>query len=281
MILTPETIKQTLRGLGVGADKWLGQHFLIDATVLGAMSDTAASLRRSDTTLVEIGPGLGVLTSELLALGNPLIAIEKDPVLAQALPRMVVPHDAFTVLTGDALQLLTADERFSALTDWLVVANIPYAITSPLLRQLVYHTNPPREIVVLVQKEAAERICAAPGSSKRGFLSVMLQLRTTCEIIQHVPRTAFWPQPRVESAILRLTRRETAYAIDDMTWFVQVLTYGFASKRKKLSNTLAAGLRCLPADITHALAKKGIDSNRRAETLTIEEWIMVSEVFKR
>ncbi|HEY1074784.1 MAG TPA: rRNA adenine dimethyltransferase family protein [Patescibacteria group bacterium] len=306
MILTPEQIKLRLKKLGVGADKYLGQHFLIDQSVLDTIYETGQTFLCSCDTIVEVGPGLGVLTEELLNLaGGLVVAVEKDPVFATHLKPFLNVEEELQVVQGDVLQVLDRNEHFpfvsevkidkgsvsivnpleikdSALApceehkanpEWVVIANIPYAITSPLLRKLVYRQNPPHDILVLVQKEAAERITAKPGDRNRGLLTVLIEVMAESTIVQNVPPHSFWPAPEVDSSLLHLKLRPQAVVpIQERKQFEKVVIAGFSQKRKQLANSLAGGLGIKTSQSRELLERAGIDPLRRAETLTLKEW---------
>lgn len=274
-MLTPDLVKFRLKQLGVPADKWLGQHFLIDANVLAKIKEVSGGFVGEDDTIVEVGPGLGVLTDSLLDwFDRPVVAVEMDPVLAQSLS----PHDRLTLLQGDILDKLDRDTFFKNLETWVVVANIPYAITSPLVRKLLHRPNPPHDCLLLVQKELAERICAKPGNSDRGLLTVQVELMAEAEMVAQVPPSSFWPEPKVDSALLHLKLRPNPLvAPETMPAVLRMVTAGFSAKRKQLANSLAGGLGKSTEDVRIILKNAKIDPMRRAETLTIHEWLEIAQ----
>ncbi len=297
MILTSEQIKIRLKKLGIHPDKWLGQHFLIDQEVLDDIMATAEQWLEPGATILEVGPGLGVLTSELVHLPNKIISVEKDPVLAQHLAEFLGNPENLEVVQGDILRLLDdthvisseardpASDRFTEFLayarndSWHVIANIPYAISSPLLRLLTALPHPPHHILVLVQKEMAERVCAKSGNAERGLLTVLLEIMAESRIIRTVSPSTFWPPPKVESALLELTTRSQPLVPNNkMKAVTRLAIMGFAAKRKQLSNSLAGGLGISQADVRQKLAATGIDPSRRAETLSVEEWLKLTEV---
>lgn len=297
MVLTPEEIKARLQSLNLAPDKFLGQHFLIDDGVLSAMRAKATQL--APELIVEIGPGLGVLTEELIKIA-PTIAVERDPVLAKNLLSLL-PKEThrgnLTVIGGNILEVLDTNPTWpfkfqSGLyspmifagamgidgdahtwprVPWTVVANIPYAITSPLIRKLLGCAVPPSDLVLLVQKEVAERICAKPGSAKRGLLTLIVETMGEATTTQTVPRTAFWPVPEVAGAILHI---HVAPKYDHATRqaVLRLAAIGFSGKRKQLKNSLASGLGLKPSEVTPSLLGLGIDPTRRSETLNLDEW---------
>jgi 16S rRNA (adenine1518-N6/adenine1519-N6)-dimethyltransferase len=312
MILTPDQIKHRLKSLGVRPDKYLGQHFLIDESVLATIQNRLEGFLQEGEKdiVVEVGPGLGVLTQVLANTAPHVVTIEKDPVFAQAIGGFIAKPN-LTVIQGDVLGLLDTSpgfplrfdiNRFSSVPqkeaifstidesicfdnpgadfDWLFVANIPYAITSPLLRKLVMLENPPRHILILVQKEMAERVTAQPGDSRRGRLTVELELIGQSEIIAIVPPQAFWPAPNVESALLHIDLRypPTGLSAQERKELLRVVSAGFSSKRKKLANSLAGSLGKKASEVAELLTTLGINPDRRAETLTLEEWISLAKI---
>lgn len=317
MVLSSHQIQSRLTTLGVSADKFLGQHFLIDQGVLSAIVQTAVSMNRgSEKTIfrsrlpshdniifLEIGPGLGVLTEELVKM-SPTIAVERDPVLAKSLP-MALNATNLTVIQGNILEVLDTNKDFplkfqSGLyspivapgamqsdgdayvfprKSWAVVANIPYGITSPLIRKLLECPVPPEFMVLMVQKEVAERICAPAGDSSRGLLTLMVQTMGNAQIVQTVPKTAFWPQPEVASAVIRI---EVAPKFDEKTReaIFKLAQHAFAGKRKQLANALSAGLHKKPQEIKNVLDSFGLDSTLRAEAVTLEDWAMLAKNYQ-
>ncbi len=312
MILMPEQIKQRLKNLGVGPDKYLGQHFLINQTVLDAIRDKVRELKRDDNDLVvEVGPGLGVLTALLTEEMAHVIAIEKDPIFAQALgPFINQPH--LTSIQGDALRILETnpgfplrfnrenlgnihqlDDKLKEIDDsicmdnpgrdmdWLFVANIPYAITSPLLRKLIELETPPRHIVVLMQKEVAERLMAQPGDSARGLLTIQVEVAAKTSIIMPVPPSSFWPEPKVDSVLVHIELDAGLSLWDEeREHFFKIVAAGFSQKRKQIHNSLSATLGIPSDEMKQILQKATIDPNRRAETLTLTEWHTLSKALQ-
>jgi 16S rRNA (adenine1518-N6/adenine1519-N6)-dimethyltransferase len=273
MVLTPEQIKSRLRKLHISPDKWLGQHFLVDPAVYHLILATTRQFLSKKDTILEVGSGLGTLTDELVKLGNSVISIEKDPVLAQNLTLFLNQPKNLSIIQGDVLKELGINPVFQGFESWAVVANIPYAISSPLIRSLLYRENRPRAILVLVQKEMAERIVAKAGSSSRGVLTVETEIMARGTMIEVVPPSAFWPAPKVESALLLLTSRNKPLVPDhEIQEILKLVRSGFSGKRKQLANSLSGALQRDKAEITSVLTKTGISPERRAETLTIEEW---------
>lgn len=244
--------------------KSLGQHWLRDEDSLNAMAK-AADVQSSDTIL-EIGPGLGTLTKVLLERANQVIAVEFDQILANQLPQRL-PSDKLQVITHDILSL-----DFTELPDrYKVVANIPYYLTSNLIRVISETPNPPEVAVLLVQKEVAQRVTALP--SAMSLLSVSAQYYWEVSLGQAVPAELFTPPPKVDSQILVLQRRIKPLFDDvEPKQFFRVVKAGFAQRRKTLLNSLSAGLRIERTAAMTACESVGIDPKRRAQTLSLEEW---------
>jgi len=267
--------KRTLRHLDIKARKRLGQHFLVDEKVLGAII-AAAELSPSDVVL-EIGPGLGILTRELAKQAGRVIAIELDDKLAALLRESLAPLPNVTILNEDVLHIDPAT-LFATPTPYKVVANLPYYITSPVLRHFLEASIKPETMLVMVQKEVAEAIVAEPG--RRSVLSISIQFYGKPEIVSYVPAQAFYPAPAVESAILRIdVYPQPAVAVADERSFFEMVRAGFAAARKQIANSLAQGLRLPKAEVTALLEKAAISPQRRAETLTLEEWARLWQVF--
>jgi 16S rRNA (adenine1518-N6/adenine1519-N6)-dimethyltransferase len=246
----------------------LSQNFLTDPEALDTIV-AAAELSPGDR-VVEVGPGLGVLTRRLLAAGASVLAVELDPRLADYLRRELTGVDGFELIEADALSLHSR-ELFPG-EPIKLVANIPYHITSPLLHAFLEGERPPDVTVLLVQLEVAERVAAPPG--QMGYLSVFAQNVASAEVVARVPARAFEPTPAVDSAVLRLRRRpEPAVPAGDARQsFYRVVQAGFRQRRKQVHNSLSRELPVDRAAVEAALAACGVDPDRRPQTLTIDEW---------
>jgi 16S rRNA (adenine1518-N6/adenine1519-N6)-dimethyltransferase len=253
--------------------KSLSQNFLTDPEALDAIV-AAAELQPGDR-VVEIGPGLGVLTRRLLAAGASVLAVELDPRLAEYLRRELYGVDRFELIEADALDLHPR-EMFPN-QPFKVVANIPYHITSPLLHAFLEGERPPELTVLLVQLEVAERVAAPPG--QMSYLSVFAQNVAEVEVVARVPAAAFEPAPAVDSAVLRLRRRpEPTVAVGDARPpFYRVVQAGFRQRRKQVHNGLS---RELPVDreaVISALGRCGVTPERRPQTLSVSEWACLAD----
>jgi 16S rRNA (adenine1518-N6/adenine1519-N6)-dimethyltransferase len=265
--LPPLNAAAILRAHGLRADKSLGQNFLQDPYALEKIT-TAAEILPTDTVL-EVGPGLGALTRHLAVAARQVIAVELDGRLLPALRETISGYPNIEIIHGDMLKLSPAE--IIPATDYLVVANIPYYITSALLRRLLETTPRPRRVVLTVQKEVAERICAAPGDLS--LLALSVQVYGQPRVVGIVPAGAFFPAPKVDSAIVRIDLSPAPFIPYTLLEpFFSLAKAGFSQKRKTLRNSLSAGMRKSPAEIEETLRAAGIDPQRRAETLSLEEW---------
>ena len=269
---TPGQLRRLMGAERLRPRKSLSQNFLTDPEALDAIVE-AAELQPGDR-VVEVGPGLGVLTRRLLAAGASVLAVEVDARLAEYLRRELYGATGFELIEADALSLHPR-EMFPG-ESFKVVANIPYHITSPLLHAFLEGDRPPELIVLLVQLEVAERVAAPPG--KMSYLSVFAQNAATAEVVARVPASAFEPAPAVDSAVLRLRRRaDPAVPVGDAREpFYRVVQAGFRQRRKQVHNGLS---RELPVDrdaVEAALQVCGVTPDRRPQTLTVDEWACLS-----
>lgn len=246
------------------AKKSLGQHWLYDQAALGAMCQ-AADIQPSDSVL-EIGPGLGTLTELLAGQARQVTAVEFDEQLARDLPRRVAA-DNLQVVSQDILSF-----DFTGLpADYKLVANIPYYLTSNLIRVISETPNPPAVAVLLIQKEVAERVAAEPGAMS--LLSVTAQFYWEVSLGRVVSAELFDPAPKVDSQVLIMKRRPTPLYPDvDTKKFFRLAKAGFAQRRKTLLNSLGAGLHLGREDAQALLEAAGIEPARRAQTLSLDEW---------
>ena len=260
--------KSQLHRLGARAKKGLGQHFLIDRSVLDRII-SAAELVSSDT-VIEIGPGLGILTEELLKEAGKVIAIEVDSKLASSLEKKLSKSPRLTVLNADVLQL-DPRELLESQRNYKVVANLPYYIAAPILRHFLEASLKPSLMVVMVQKEVGQSIAAAPGDMS--ILGISVQLYGKPTIVDYVPAQSFYPQPKVDSAIVRIdVYPKPAVDVADIEGFFEIVKAGFSAPRKQIRNSLALGLQLTSAEVVELLEQAGITPQRRPETLSLGEW---------
>lgn len=285
--LVPGQVRAALRTLHLSPSRGMGQHFLIDAQVLERIVATA-NLTSNDI-VVEVGPGLGVLTWELVRRAGRVIAVELDKRLAarlrdefgagagkQEMASLDIRQANVLDLPPASILHQATDETPRGNLSYKVVANLPYAITSPVLRHFLEQEPKPQIMVVLVQWEVAQRITAQPGNLS--LLAHAIQMYAEPAIVGRVASSSFLPEPAVDTAIVHLqTRAEPAVAVDNITTLFRIIKAGFLHPRKKLSNGLPGGLaamgHALPREQTvAALHQASVSPDRRAETLTLEEW---------
>jgi len=256
-----------LKRFGLRADKSLGQNFLQDSSALEKIA-LAAEIQAEDSVL-EIGPGLGSLTRYLALAAREVIALELDSDLVPPLRAVLKPYPNVRVVQGDILK--TDVSTLIHKKDYLVAANIPYYITSAIMRHLLESDPTPRRIVLTIQKEVAERVCAAPGDLS--LLALSVQVYGKPSIAAVIPASAFHPAPKVASAILRVDiYPEPLIPRETLPTFFKLTKAGFSQKRKTLRNSLSSGLHIKPQEAEALLKSANIDPMRRAETLSIEEW---------
>jgi 16S rRNA (adenine1518-N6/adenine1519-N6)-dimethyltransferase len=246
------------------AKKSLGQHWLNDESALEAIAE-AAEIKSTDTIL-EIGPGLGSLTHHLVKQAAHVIAVEVDQALVTSLP-IRVPAKNLKVVQADILKF----DLNELPVGYKVVANIPYYLTSNLLRVLAESSNPPSAMVLLVQKEVAQRVCAEPG--QMSLLSVSVQLYYDAQLGVVVPAKLFIPPPKVDSQVVILRRHPKPLfkGLDNQIFF-QIIKAGFSGRRKKLRSSLAAGLHIPKGQADELLKSAKIDGNLRAQNLSLNDW---------
>ncbi|HSG42513.1 MAG TPA: 16S rRNA (adenine(1518)-N(6)/adenine(1519)-N(6))-dimethyltransferase RsmA [Anaerolineales bacterium] len=273
--IPPLNVSALLKQYGLRANKKLGQNFLQDPFALEAVV-SAAEIKPTDTVL-EIGPGLGSLTCYLAASAKQVVTVEIDKKLLPALRDVTSAYENINIIHGDVLQL--SPEDLIQESNYLVVANIPYYITSAILRHLLESKCKPRRIVLTIQKEVAARICAEPGDMS--LLALSVQIYGKPHIAKHIPTGAFFPAPNVDSAILTIDIYPSPLIKPEtLDIFFKLIKAGFRQKRKTLRNSLSSGLQMSPQKSEVLLMSANIDPRRRAETLGIEEWQTLCNLYK-
>ena len=265
--IPPLNAEAALKRFNLHADKSLGQNFLQDHAVLEKIALTADI--QDDDAVLEIGPGLGNLTRYLSVSAREVIAVELDSQLLAPLEAVLAPYKNVRIVHGDILK--TRISELIHKPDYLVAANIPYYITSALIRHLLESEIKPRRVVLTIQKEVAERICAKAGDLS--LLALSVQVYGKPAITARIPAGAFHPAPKVDSAILRIDiYKEPLIPHELLKTFFKFIKAGFSQKRKTLRNALSSGLHISPKEAEALLTSAGVDHMRRAETLNIEEW---------
>jgi 16S rRNA (adenine1518-N6/adenine1519-N6)-dimethyltransferase len=270
------TLKRLLERHGIFPNKGLGQHLLISRRALNAV--VAAADLTPDDSVLEVGAGPGVLTRELAQRARRVVAVELDRAVLPVLRETTAGLTNVEIIPRNLLEV--APEEVFGDAPYKLVANLPYYITSLILRYLLESANPPRVLVVMVQREVAERLVAGPG--EMSLLALSVQFYGTPRIVAYVPATAFYPPPKVDSAVVRVDLHPAppldAAARDR---FFELIHAGFAEKRKQLHNSLARHLSDPRETVDRWLAEAGIDPMRRPQTLSLEEWLRLSRIAAR
>jgi 16S rRNA (adenine1518-N6/adenine1519-N6)-dimethyltransferase len=266
--LSHNKVQRQLKGAGLKARKRLGQNFLVDDTIRDRIVE-AAAISNADT-LLEIGPGLGVLTEKLAGLARSVVAVELDENLVKRLQNKLAGIATLRIVHADILKVdlmaLMGQEA-----QYKVVANIPYYITSPILRYFMQNELKSELMVIMMQEEVAEDVTAGPDHMT--FLSVSMHLFSRPEVVFKVKADSFYPRPKVDSAVVRFNMlKKPAVPVTDVEGFLQFVHAGFAAPRKQMRNSLAIGLKIEVEQALRLLEKADIDPQRRPETLTLNEW---------
>ncbi|MER2114575.1 MAG: 16S rRNA (adenine(1518)-N(6)/adenine(1519)-N(6))-dimethyltransferase RsmA [Solibacillus isronensis] len=276
-IATPVRTKEILEKYGFSFKKSLGQNFLIDPNILRNIVSHANLTENSGA--IEVGPGIGALTEHLAREAKKVVSFEIDQRLLPVLEDTLSPYDNVKIVHSDILKADVAqviEEEMPGIEDIMVVANLPYYVTTPILMKLLNDRLPIRGFVVMMQKEVADRITAKPGTKAYGSLSIAIQYYVTAEISMVVPKTVFMPQPNVDSAVIRLIKHENPpVKVIDEDFLFEVSRASFAQRRKTILNNLQNGLvngKQNKELILQALEEAGIEPSRRGETLSIQEF---------
>ncbi len=272
--IPPVNAAQLLKQYGLWATKGLSQNFLQDPFALEQIA-AAADIRKSDVVL-EIGAGLGSLTRYLSVLAQEVVAVELDRKLTPVLRTLLKPYRNTRLVEGDILEL--SPSQLALAEGYIVAANIPYNITSAILRHLLESEPKPRRMVLTVQMEVAGRICSKPPHMS--LLSLSVQVYGSPAIVARIPAGSFFPVPKVDSAVVRIDLYpEPVIPRKLLPVFFQLIKACFSQKRKTLRNALSAGGRISTADAKSLLLQAGVDPQRRAETLSLDEWGVLTQAW--
>lgn len=270
-----KNIPQLLQRYNVHPKRGLGQNFLVDD--LAAQQIVKYAALNKDDIILEIGPGLGNITRLLSLVARSVIAVELDGRLIPILNSLLEPYKNIQLIHSDILKVDIG--KVVEGREYLVVANIPYNITSILIRHLLESNHQPRRLVLTIQKEVAERICTGPG--KMSILALSVQVYGKPQLQAVLPNRSFYPPPKVDSAILTVDMYPKSIIPSQlMDTFFRLVKSGFSQKRKTLRNSLSAGLKMSPGEVEKKLAHSGIDPMRRAETLDFNEWEKLCRAFQ-
>lgn len=276
-IATPLRTQEIMAKHGLTVKKSLGQNFLIDPNILRKIVGKANLTKQS--AAIEVGPGIGALTEHLARDAGKVLAFEIDQRLLPVLEDTLSPYDNVSIIHSDILKAdveAAIKEELAGYDDIMVVANLPYYVTTPIILKLLLEKLPIRGLVVMLQKEVAERITAKPGTKAYGSLSIAIQYYTDAEMALTVPKSVFLPQPNVDSAVIRMIKRpKPLVEVIDEDFFFTVTRSSFAQRRKTILNNLQVGMpqgKEKKEWILKALEEAAIDPTRRGETLSIEEF---------
>lgn len=276
-IATPVRTQEILKKYGFSFKKSLGQNFLIDPNILRNIVEHANLTK--DSAAIEIGPGIGALTEHLARAAGKVVAFEIDQRLLPVLEDTLSPYYNVEIIHSDILEANVNQlfvDKLESYKDVMVVANLPYYVTTPILLKLLMDRLPIRGMVVMMQKEVADRITASPGTKAYGSLSIAIQYYMKAEVAMIVPKSVFMPQPNVDSAVIKLTRHETPPVnVIDEDFLFKVSRGSFVQRRKTIINNLQSSLpngKEKKDLIIQSLEKANIEPTRRGETLTIEEF---------
>ncbi len=275
-LASKKAIQNLLKKYQLRPSKRLGQNFLIDKRVITKLIG-AANLKPKDIVL-EIGPGIGTLTQKLAKKVKKVIAIEKDQKMVEILKETLKDYENVEIIKGDILELAPRTYNLKAKT-YKIVGNLPFYLTAPVIRKFLEAVEvKPRQMTLVVQKEVGQRICAKPP--RMSILAVSVQFYAKPEIISYVSRKSFWPQPKVDSAILRITPLiNTDRKLINADLFFKIVKTGFSHPRKQLINNLSKGLKFNRERVKDWLLKNNIQPEQRAETLTVKDWTSLTKNF--
>lgn len=275
------TVRQILSRHGFTFSKALGQNFLINPTVCPRMADFAVT--DDNIGVLEIGPGVGVLTNELCARAKKVVAVELDKRLIPVLGETLGEYENLKVINADVMELdlnaLIAEE-FPGMRV-AVCANLPYYITSPILMKLLEDRLPVETITVMVQKEAALRLCAEEGTRDSSAITAAVRYYAEPELLFHVSAGSFMPAPKVDSAVIRLTLREPEYKPMDEKLMFRIIKAAFAQRRKTVLNAIASGMSLDKSELSGILEEAGVAPTARAEKLTLRDYARIADVMTK
>lgn len=278
-LISKKNIKALLKKYQIHPSEQLGQNFLIDKNVVKKIIK-AAELRPKDIVL-EIGPGIGVLTQKLanprgqplgLTPGVEVVAVEKDPKMVEILKETLKDFKNIEIINKDILKISNFE---FLIPNYKVVANLPFYITALIIRKFLESKHPPKEMVLIVQKEVAQRICSKPP--KMNILAVSVQFYAKPKIISYISKKSFWPSPKVNSAIIKIVPQKK-YKDVNIDLFFKIVKTGFSHPRKQLANNLSNGLKLNKQEANDLLLSNNIQPSQRAETLTIKDWIQLTKM---
>lgn len=277
-LYSPKYVREIIDRYGFTFSKSLGQNFLIDGNIVRKIVQGAEVTR--DDYVLEIGPGIGILTEELALNAKKVVSVELDRGLLDVLEETLAAYDNVEIIHGDILKIdlkKLIDEKFEG-GPIKIVANLPYYVTTPILGKLLEESLNIDSITVMIQKEVADRMVAAHGSKAYGSLSVFVNFYSRPEILLKVPKTVFMPQPKIDSSVIKLNIKKELPDLDREKFF-QVVKAAFSKRRKTILNSLSTyGFNLDKEDIRKALEEAEISPQARAEDLSLEDFIKISKI---
>ena len=271
-------VREILSRHGFTFSKALGQNFLINPSVCPRMAE--AAITDDNTGILEIGPGIGVLTNELCLRAKKVVAVELDKRLIPVLSETLGEYDNLKVINADVMALdlnKLIEEEFGGMRV-AICANLPYYITSPILMKLLEERLPIDSITVMVQKEAALRLCAEEGARDSSAITLAVRYYASPELLFHVSAGSFMPAPKVDSAVIQLTLRKPEYPPKDEKLMFRVIKAAFSQRRKTISNSIASGMSLDKSELRDILEEAGIEPTARAEKLTLRDYARIADV---
>lgn len=270
-------IKRIMESSGFNFSKALGQNFIVNPSVCPRMAELCGADK--ECGVLEVGPGIGVLTNELCKVAKKVVAIELDKRLPEILAKTLSDHDNVKIVSGDVMEIdlhKLIKEEFEGM-DVVVCANLPYYITSPIIMKLLEERLPIKALTVMVQKEAADRLCASMGTRAAGAVTAAVRYYSEPKLLFKVSAGSFMPAPKVDSAVIRLDiHNETKLSVNDEKLFFRVVRGAFSQRRKTVSNSLSSVLSMEKSKVTQALEKAGVSPMARAEQLTLDDFARIS-----
>ena len=284
-LTSKKVIKALFKKYKIKPSKKLGQNFLIDKNVIRKFIH-ACNLKSEDIVL-EIGPGTGILTQEIAKKTKKVVAIEKDQKMVRILNNELNGTKNVRIIPGDILKI--PNSRFKLPNSYKLVGNLPFYLTAPVIRKFLESERSPQEMIFMVQKEVAQRICAKPRtrtssvrsrSPKMSILAVSVQVYAQPEIISYVSKKSFWPQPKVDSSIIKIIPQKSSTPPGGVDLFFRVVKAGFSHPRKQLVNNLSTELEMGKEKVKNWLLENEIEPQQRAETLEVKDWINLTKTIK-
>lgn len=264
-------IKKILSKTQTIPSKKLGQNFLIKEKIIKKIIEIA-KIKPTDTIL-EIGPGPGNLTQELAKKAKMVVAVEKDPKMVEIAKMTLNSFKNVKIIQGNILQFTS--EELQLTNDYKVIANLPFYLTGAVIKKFLEEKNPPKEMILMVQKEVAQRICARPP--KMNVLALFVQFYAKASLELLVPKDFFWPKPKVDAAIVKIVLKKTYFPPRFREYFFKIVKAGFSHPRKQLINNLTSSLGKDKIEIKKLLLKNGINPSQRAENLSLETWLKLTK----